>query len=106
MCRNRCTQKVSDVLHHHWTGSPKARDRGSAIWHERSGVGAIAGVLLERGCTEVVMESTESYWKPIFNVLEDKLRVKLTNAEKVKALRVKKTDPIDCRWLASCFGTD
>jgi hypothetical protein len=27
--------------------------------------------LLAAGCTHVVMESTGSYWKPIFNVLED-----------------------------------
>jgi transposase len=57
--------------------------------------------LVETGCTETVMESTGSYWKPVFNVLEDSLRVILANPEQVKALRGKKTDPKDCRWLAS-----
>ena len=57
--------------------------------------------LLERGCTEVVMESTGSYWKPVYNILERSIKVNLANAEKVKALRGKKTDPMDCRWLAS-----
>jgi transposase len=56
--------------------------------------------LLEKSCTEVVMESTGSYWKPVFNILERDLKVILANAEKVKALRGKKTDPKDCRWLA------
>jgi transposase len=56
--------------------------------------------LLEKGCTEAVMESTGSYWKPVFNVLEASVRVILANPEQVKALRGKKTDPKDCRWLA------
>src|SRR5881397_509031 len=57
--------------------------------------------LREKGCTESVMESTGSYWKPVFNVLEGSLKVILANPEQVKALRGKKTDPKDCRWLAS-----
>jgi len=35
--------------------------------------------LLEKGCMEVVMESTGSYWKPVFNVLESSVRVILAN---------------------------
>jgi len=56
--------------------------------------------LLEKGCTDVVMESTGSYWKPIFNILEGHVKVTLANPEHVKALRGKKTDRKDCRWLA------
>src|SRR5437016_12514289 len=56
--------------------------------------------LLERGCREAVMESTGSYWKPVFNILEGSLGVILANPEQVKALRGKKTDPKDCRWSA------
>jgi transposase len=56
--------------------------------------------LREKGCTEVVMESTGSYGKPVFNILEREVKVILANAEKVKALRGKKTDPKDSRWLA------
>jgi len=56
--------------------------------------------LLEQGCTEVLMESTGSYWKPVFNILEGQLKVVLANPEQVKALRGKKTDRKDCRWLA------
>jgi transposase len=57
--------------------------------------------LVEKGCTEAVMESTGSYWKPVFNVLEGAVKLILANPEQVKALRGKKTDPKDCRWLAS-----
>jgi transposase len=56
--------------------------------------------LLEKGCTEVMMESTGSYWKPIFNILEDHVHITIANPEQVKALRGKKTDRKDCRWLA------
>lgn len=56
--------------------------------------------LLEKGCTEAVMESTGSYWKPVFNILEGSLKVILANPVQVKALRGKKTDPRDSRWLA------
>src|SRR5262249_46657512 len=54
------------------------------------------------GCTHVVMESTGSYWKPIFNVLEPTpgMQVVLTNSKLVKNLRGHKTDPSDSRWLA------
>ena len=57
--------------------------------------------LVERKCTEAVMESTGSYWKPVFNILEGSVKVILANPEQVKALRGKKTDPKDRRWLAS-----
>ncbi len=57
--------------------------------------------LLETKCTEAVMESTGSYWKPVFNILETALKIILANPEQVKALRGKKTDPNDSRWLAS-----
>jgi transposase len=54
------------------------------------------------GCTHVVMESTGSYWKPIFNVLEmtPGMQVVLANSKLVKNLRGHKTDPSDSRWLA------
>jgi dihydroxyacid dehydratase/phosphogluconate dehydratase len=36
---------------------------------------AMKAWLVQAGCTHVVMESTGSYWKPVFNVLEDRLVV-------------------------------
>lgn len=56
--------------------------------------------LLERNCTHVVMESTGSYWKPVFNVLEEGLKVVLANPVHVKNLRGHKTDLKDSEWLA------
>lgn len=53
-----------------------------------------------RGVTDVVMESTGSYWKPVFNVLEDSVRVCLANPQEVKSRRGHKTDDKDGWWLA------
>ena len=50
--------------------------------------------------THVVMESTGSYWKPVFNVLESSLRVYLANPHEVKNRKGHKTDDKDGWWLA------
>jgi transposase len=56
--------------------------------------------LIREGCSHAVMESTGSYWKPVFNILEDSVDVVLANAFDVRNRRGHKTDPNDSRWLA------
>ena len=56
--------------------------------------------LVDRGVTHVVMESTGSYWKPVFNVLEDSIGVYLANSQDVKNRKGHKTDKKDSWWLA------
>src|SRR5947199_2152436 len=56
--------------------------------------------LKQAGCTHVVMESTGSYWKPIFNVLEATMTVVLANPAHLKNVPGRKTDVRDCEWLA------
>ena len=51
-------------------------------------------------CTQVAMESTGMYWKPVFNILEGAMQVLLVNARHVKAVPGRKTDVKDCEWLA------
>jgi transposase len=51
-------------------------------------------------CTDVIMESTGSYWKPVFNILEGHVRVALANPQEVKARKGHKTDNKDAWWLA------
>ncbi|MGH2398127.1 MAG: IS110 family transposase, partial [bacterium] len=51
-------------------------------------------------CTNVAMESTGVYWKPVFNILEGSMEVMLVNARHVKAVKGRKTDVKDCAWLA------
>jgi transposase len=56
--------------------------------------------LCEHGCTHVVMESTGSYWKPVYEALERDFHVILANGEDVKARKGHKTDWLDCQNLA------
>jgi transposase len=56
--------------------------------------------LYELGCLHVVMESTGDYWKPIFNILEERMSVVLANPAHVKNIPGRKTDVKDCQWLA------
>jgi transposase len=56
--------------------------------------------LLACGCTQVAIESTGDYWKPVFNILEGMCAVILVNAQHVKAVPGRKTDVKDAAWLA------
>jgi transposase len=56
--------------------------------------------LKENGITHAVMESTGSYWKPVFNILEETLTVYLANPHQVKPRKGHKTDNKDGYWLA------
>lgn len=55
----------------------------------------------ERGCTQVAMESTGVYWKPVWNVLESgDFEMVLANARHIKNLPGRKTDVKDAEWIA------
>jgi len=41
------------------------------------------------------MESTGNYWIPVFDLLEDSIKVCLTHPKYVKAIKGKKTDKKD-----------
>ena len=56
--------------------------------------------LVAAQCTQIALESTGVYWKPVFNILEDALKVILINPEHAHALRGRKTDVKDAEWLA------
>ena len=50
--------------------------------------------------THGAMESTGSFWKPIFNVLERHMEVLVVNAQHLKAVPGRKTDLKDAEWIA------
>src|SRR5689334_19469822 len=60
----------------------------------------LSGWLSEQGVTHIAMESTGSYWKPIFNVLEESFELLLVNAQHLKAVPGRKTDVKDAEWIA------
>lgn len=54
-----------------------------------------------KGCTHVAMESTGSYWKPIYNILElEELHPMVVNAKHIKNVPGRKTDVKDAEWIA------
>jgi transposase len=62
---------------------------------------AMAEWFAAEGVTEVVMEATGSYWKPVWYVLEERgFELKLVNAHHVKILPGRKSDVLDAEWLA------
>jgi transposase len=66
-----------------------------------SGLEALAAWLAAEGVTQVVMEATGQYWKPVWYVLEEQgFELVLVNARHVKILPGRKTDVCDAAWLA------
>jgi transposase len=61
----------------------------------------LADWLAAQGVTQVVMEATGQYWKPVWYVLEERgFQLLLVNARHVKILPGRKTDVADAAWLA------
>ena len=61
---------------------------------------AMANWLGAEGITNVAMESTGVFWKPIFNILETHFTVLLVNARHLKQVPGRKSDIRDCQWIA------
>ena len=62
-----------------------------------------AAWLIENNCKDVCMESTGKYWISIYNILEPTCRIVLAHPKYVKAIRGKKTDKRDAKWIADIF---
>ena len=61
----------------------------------------MADWLKTNGCQMVAMESTASYWKPLYNILESSdLGTMVVNARHMKAVPGRKTDVKDAEWIA------
>jgi len=61
----------------------------------------LTALLKERCVQMTAMESTGSFWKPIFNILEvEGIDAILVNAAHIKAVPGRKTDVKDAEWIA------
>ena len=61
----------------------------------------LTAFLKERCLQMTAMESTGSFWKPIFNILEvEGIEAILVNAAHIKAVPGRKTDVKDAEWIA------
>lgn len=56
---------------------------------------------LEAGrCEQATMESTASYWKPLYNILESVgLGAMVVNAQHMKAVPGRKAEATDAEWI-------
>lgn len=62
--------------------------------------------LKRNNCFEAVMESTGKYWIPVFNVLEDEIKVYVAHPKYTKSIKGKKTDKKDSQWISNLFKCD
>lgn len=66
----------------------------------------LAEWLASHNCRDVCMESSGKYWIPVFNALEKTCNVCLTHPKYVKAIKGKKTDKKDAKWISELFKCD
>src|SRR6202162_6216512 len=66
-----------------------------------SGLQALLAWLVASGCTQVAMEATGVYWKPVWNILSDgAFELIVANAAHIKNVPGRKTDVNDATWIA------
>jgi transposase len=87
------------------TPGPGSRGRRKQTRTFASFTGALeemADWFVAEGVTEIAMEATGPYWKPVWYVLEDRPfeQLRLVNAQHVKILPGRKSDVLDAEWLA------
>jgi transposase len=63
------------------------------------GLLVLADWLAAYGVTQVAMEATGVYWKPVWAILEDRFDCLLVNAQHVKQVPGRKTDVCDAQWI-------
>lgn len=89
-----CVRCVSPPLHH------EVRSFDSTT----RGLLELADWLAAHGCTQVAMEATGVYWKPVWHVLEDGFALVLANAQHIRNVPGRKTDVNDAMWIADLLA--
>lgn len=59
--------------------------------------------IVDRGVTEAAMESTATYWIPVWNELCESMELKLVTPFFIKQLPGRKSDVKDAQWIAECL---
>ncbi len=77
------------------------------LWCNNQRAFELANWLQNGGCEMVAMESTASYWKPLYNILESsELKAMVVNASHMKAVPGGKPIQRMRNGLRSFFSTD
>jgi transposase len=70
-----------------------------------SGLEQLLAWLEEMGCTQVAMEATGVYWRPVWTILiEGSFELMLANAAHIKNVPGRKTDMNDAMWIADLLA--
>ena len=69
-----------------------------------TGLLALADWLEAHGCTQVAMEATGVYWKPVWHLLEGHFELVLANAQHIRNVPGRKTDVNDATWIADLLA--
>lgn len=86
----------------HFVAVPEERDEKNVREFEcfTSDINLMIKWLKKCKIKTIVMESTGSYWIPVFEMLDrEGFDVNLVDAHHVKNIRGRKSDVIDCQWL-------
>ncbi|MBP2629993.1 MAG: phosphoenolpyruvate synthase [Firmicutes bacterium] len=59
--------------------------------------------LMDNNCFDICMESTGKYYVPIYNLLEDTVKITVANPKWVKAIKGNKDDSKDSKWIGDLF---
>lgn len=62
--------------------------------------------LFVNGCKDVCMKSSEKYWLPVQNILEDSCHVVVSHPKFVKTIKEENTDKKDAQWIVDLFKHD
>jgi len=83
-------------------GSTRRRQEVKELATFTADLMALRDWLVAEGVTQVVMEATGVYWRPVWHVLEEAagFELLLVNPRHVKNLPGRKTDVADSEWLA------
>lgn len=65
---------------------------------------ALAAWLSEQGVTQVAMEATGTYWKPVWSLLEASFSLTLANAADIRNVPGRKSDVKDATWIADLLA--
>jgi transposase len=90
-----CARLVSDatVTYHQLTVSTTTR-----------GLLELVDWLTACGCTQVAMEATGVYWKPVWHLLEGQFELTLANAMHIRNVPGRKRDVKDAQWIADLLA--
>jgi transposase len=84
-----------------WSSGRRREGQTRTFATFEASLGELRAWLVAAGATEVAMEATGVYWKPVWYALEDGgFGLHLVNPQHVKAVSGRKTDVRDAAWLA------